>query len=489
MPAYFKLIFNRFCGFVLLMAILSISSSGTMAQVETPPAPSAPRPVKVPPVHEAKLKNGLKVAVVQNHSSPLVTVWLLVDAGANFDGADKAGLANITASMLTKGTKARSATKIAEDIAFLGGTLDTDANWNSSVVTVTVTSDKLAQAMAILADVFRNPSFDEKELELLKTQTLDGLAYSLKQPSSLANYVASKYSFGEHPAGGTPESIKSITAADVRKFYDSYYSSGPAVVIFTGDITPAKARTLSAKYFSVKSGRGYGAGGIRSGSVPTSTVGSILVVDLPNSGQASVGYYVKRDGIGRNSQDFYPASVMNSILGGGYSSRLNQEIRIKRGLSYGAGSSLAWRSDSANFSARAQTKNESAGEVAALLVTELDKIRTKIVTPAELTPRKAVLIGSFGRGLETTSDLAMQLGSLYSFSMPTSELNKYVGSVEAVSAEQVKAVADKLFVNGDLIIVGDYSVFKDDLAKRFPKLKPKVIAADKLDLSSLMLQK
>jgi len=482
-------IFKKFCGVTIFLFAFAIAPSFVLAQVETPPEPSAPRPVKVPFVNESQLPNGIKIAVVEKHSSPLVTVQFLLRAGVNYERNEQAGIAKLTATMLTKGTKTRSATKIAEDIAFLGGTMNADAGGSNSVVTLTVTSDKLDQAMAILADVVLNPKFDEKELELLKTQTLDGLAYSLKQPSSLANYVASKYSFHEHPAGGTPESIRSITTADIKGFYDLFYGSANSILIFAGDITPTKAAALGERYFSgMRSLANYGSFGGSSPTRQASSLGRILVVDLPNSGQAAVGYYVKSLDIWRNSAYFYPASVMNSILGGGYSSRLNQEIRIKRGLSYGAGSSIVWQ-EGANFSSRAQTKNESAAEVASLVLAEIDKMKTNAVAARELGPRKAVLIGGFGRGLETTSDLAKQLGVLYAHGTPVSTLNDYVGGVEAVSPEQVEALADKLFVNGDLIIVGDYSVFKDDLAKRFPQIKVQVIKADLLDLSEPTLQK
>ncbi len=191
---------------LVLLCVLAASAATLFAQ-EKPPEPSAPRPVTVPAVKEKKLPNGLTVAVVERHDVPLVTIQILVKTGASAEGADKAGLADLTASMLTKGTKTRSATQIAEAIEFLGGSINSGASWNSSFVAVTVTSDKVDQAMEILSDVILNPKFDQSELDLLKSQYLDGLTYNLKQPGFLGNFVASKYSFDEHPAGGTPASI------------------------------------------------------------------------------------------------------------------------------------------------------------------------------------------------------------------------------------------------------------------------------------------
>lgn len=468
---------------------------GSTAQ-ETPPAPGAPKSVKVPAVQETKLANGLTVAVVERTAVPLVTINLLVRSGASSEAANKAGLADITASMLTKGTTTRTATEIAEAVEFLGGSINSGADWNSSFISITVTSDKVDQAMAILSDLVLNPQFDEKELDLLKSQTLDGLTYNLKQPSSLANYVASKYSFNEHPAGGTPESIASISKGDIQAFYSKSFLSDLSVLIFTGNISSANASAAAQKYLGVmKKYVQKGEPSMRAeriglpvGDVPRSAR-RILVVDLPKSGQASVGYYKPNQGVGRLDPLFYVASVTNSVLGGGYSSRLNMEIRIKRGLSYGAGSSFAWRRNSMNFSTRAQTKNESAAQVAELVMEELNKLTDTLVAGEELIPRKSVLTGNFGRGLETTGGLANALGVLYAFRIPATELNSYVSKVNAVTDAEIKDFSSRAILNGDIIIVGDYSIFKDDLAKRFPGITVDVIKADELDLSKDNLRK
>ena len=468
---------------------------------ETPPEPSAPKSVKIPAVVEKKLPNGLTVAVVQKTSSPIVTIQLLVKCGASCEDESKAGLADITASMLTKGTKTRTATQIAEQIEFLGGSISSGASWNSSFVSVTVTSDKVAQAMAILSDVVLNPKFDQKELDLLKSQTLDGLTYNLKQPSFLANYVASKYSFGEHPAGGTPISVQSITASDVSSFHKEEYFPSNSVLVFTGDISATQANLLSTKAFSKWEARrtvimgtgdlpsGFVAKPFTSASGKSAAVSRFLVIDLPKSGQASVTYAKPSWGIGRTTHLYYSATVLNTVLGGGYSSRLNYEIRIKRGLSYGAGSSFGWRGGKTNFATRVQTKNESAAQVAELTLDELKRLTNSNVAKDELIPRKSVLTGGFGRNLETTGGLANALGDLYAFGIPTGELNKYVGNVNAVTDAQIKDFASQNLLGGDIIIVGDYSIFKDDLAKRFPNMKVEVIKADDLDLSKDNLRK
>ncbi len=448
------------------------------------PEPGAPRSISIPAVKEVKLKNGMTVAVVERNAMPLVTVQLLIKNGSGAETKDKAGLANLTASMLTKGTKTRSATQVAEQMEFLGSSIFSFAGWQNSSAGMSVTTDKFDAAMEIFADVIRNPVFVQQELDLEKAQAVDGLTANLSSPNFLANFVASTYSYGEHPTGGTLASIRSISKSDIEGFYSKYYRPQDAVLLFVGDITPDKAAAAAEKYFGSWQSSGTSTPGSRSSSA-TASVGNdlvrrMLVVDLPNSGQASVNYIKPIMGIGRQGKTYYQASLLNSLLGGGYSSRLNQEIRIKRGLSYGANSSFGWRPERTNFGARAQTKNESAAEVAELILAEIKRLADNVPTDEELSPRRSVLTGGFGRNLETNQGIAGALADLYAFGIPTSELNAYMNNVNTVKNADVRGFAASNLRQGDMIIVGDYSKFKDDLAKRFPNTKVEVIKASDL---------
>lgn len=474
---------------------------GVMAQ-DTQPVPGAPKAGQIPLVHDKKLANGLTVAVGQRHSIPLVTILLLVKSAAAEEDLAHSGLANLTGSLLVKGTKTRTATQIAEQIEFLGGSINSGAGWNNSVVSVTVTSDKVDQAIAILADVALNPAFKQDELDLLRSQTLDGLTYNLKQPGFLSSYVSSRYTFGEHPAGGTPESLAAITRGDVNAFHRQHYTPDNSVLIFTGDITDAKANALAQKYFGKWRSTGQksavAANIVAPASGDRSMPRRILVVDLPNSGQAAVRYSRKIDsgrvtctpsGNCTISDAYFPATLTDSILGGGYSSRLNLEIRIKRGLSYGAGSGLGWRDHQANFAASAQTKSESAAEVAELVLAEIAKLGDKGSTPAELEARRLVLSGDFGRDLETTAGLANRISDLYSFGLRPVEMNAYVRNVRSVNDGKIRDFASRYTRGGDIVIVGDAKLFMDDLKKRFPNVLINTISAADLDLTKESLQK
>jgi zinc protease len=502
----------RLCisSFFVVCFCLSAIALSVCAQ-QNPPAPLPARVVKVPAINSQKLPNGLTVVAVERKNVPLVTVSLLIKCGATCE--EKDGLANMTAELLTKGTKTRTATQIAEQIEFLGGEIETTTDWNSTVVSINVTSDKLEQALTIMSDVVLNPTFAPKEIELFKNQTIDELNVALKQPSRLASFVASRYTFGEHVAVGTPESLKGITKADIGKFYRQEYLPESAVLVFAGDISNVKANSLARKFFGLWKNPPPTKDRLEiiqridespevqptASALPTATINNILVVDLPNSGQAAVTY-TKKLKSGREDWDektgkvsvdksFFPAMVANTILGGGYSARLNEEIRIKRGLSYGAGSSLNWRGYETNFATRTQTKNVSAAEVAELVAGEINKLSSSAVEAIELSPRKLTLTGDFGRDLETTEGLAEKIVELYTFELSPSELNSYMSNVQNVSAEQVKQFASENFKGGDIIIVGDAKIFMDDLKKRFPNQKIEVIAASDLDLNKADLRK
>jgi len=477
----------------LLFAICLVGFKTELHAQDTVPAPGPVRTVIVPGVRETKLKSGLTVAVIEKKGVPLVTAQLLIKNGASAEAKNKAGLANLTATLLTKGTKTRTATQIAEEIEFLGGAIFSTASWQNSSLSISITSDKFDRAMEVMADVALNPAFTEEEQRRARSQGMDKLTNNLPQPAFRAGYVASRYSFGEHPPGGTPASLEAITRADINAFYTDNYRPAESVLIFVGDISPEKAVAAAERYFGkwVKQGRGYGSGtgGVMGTVGQRPLVKRFLVVDMPESGQALVTFVKPVRGIGRNSREYYRASVLNSLLGGGYSSRLNQEIRIKRGLSYGAGSGFAWRGSYTNFGARTQTKNESAAEVAELILAEITRLAETVPADIELSPRKSVLTGTFGQNLETTQGLAGALADLYTFGVPAAELNAYTTNVNAVQSSDLRTFAASTLFDGDLIIVGDYQVFKDDLAKRFPNQKIDVIKTSELDIESETLRK
>jgi zinc protease len=494
---FFKLFNRAQLMFAALSALMLMTTPfDTMAQQETPPPPAAPRSANLPKPVERTLKNGLRVIViertVEQGGMPLVSAQMLIKNGGEVDPAQLPGLTSMAASLLTQGTQTRSATQIAEAIEALGGSLNSGAAWDASSVTLDVMSSKLNPAMEIMADVVRNPAFKDEEIERERQQTLDQLRVALKQPGSLARIVASRVVFGDtpygHPLQGTPEAVERIKRDDIVKLHASYYRPDNSVLIIGGDIKAEAAFSLADKNFGawVKPSTTLPATGRAASAVVSKSSPRILVIDKPDAGQAAV--YLVRQGLRRADPEYFRGIVTNAVLNG-YSGRLNQEIRIKRGLSYGASSALDVRRDVGPFLAGAQTKNVSGAEVASLLMGELTRLSTEAVPDAELTPRKAVLIGTFGRNLETTRGLVAQIGSLALYGLNLNEINNYINNVQGVKATDIQQFAGAHLAakESSIIIVGNAKEFLDNLRKQFPNVE--VIREADLDLNSATLRK
>jgi zinc protease len=452
-----------------------------------PPPAGPPVVAAIPAPTEFKLANGLRVIVVEKHQLPLLTASLVSNVGGAADPANRAGLGALTADLLTKGTKTRSATQIANQMEALGGSISGDSNWDGSSIDVTVKSDQTAPALGILADVARNPVFAAAELERARAQAIDGIAVTLKDPGELAGLVAGRAVFGDAPYGhvqsGTPESLKAITQGDIRTDYQATWRPDQAALILVGDVTPAAAKALAERNFGDWQGSS-AAKPVAAGAAPYPAP-RVIVVDMPGAGQA--GVVIARPGIARSDPQFYPASVANTILGGGFSSRLNQEIRIKRGLAYGATSGLTARRLPGSISARTQTKNPTAAEAVSIMAAEMKRLGAEPVTASELETRKAVLIGNFGRSAETTDGIAGLLGSYVVENVPLDELKTYIGSVSAVEPGAVQSAAATLFdpSQASIIVVGDSKLFLDALKTDHPNVEVIPASALKLDNAGL----
>ncbi len=472
---------------ILLFAICAFAQTPQA----TPPPAAPPRSVQFPKPVEKTLANGLHVIVVQRPQIPLVTAQLLIKSGGEVDPANLPGAADMTATLLTRGTKTHTATQIAEAVEALGGSINSGAVWDASSITTSVMSSRIGPAMEILSDVVRNPGFKDEEIDRLRRQNLNNLRVALGQPGAIARFVAARVVYRDapygHPLSGTPESLPKINRDDIVRLHDMFYRPDNAVLILGGDITADDGFALGQKYFGdwAKPTTDLPRVAI---TTPASDPGNrrILVIDMPDAGQAAV--IAARSGINRGSPDYFRGIVSNSVLTG-YSGRLNWEIRVKRGLSYGAGSSLDTRRWAGSFSASAQTKNESGAEVVALTLTEISRLATEHVSATELTPRKASLIGSFARGLETTGGLVAQVSSLALYGLPLDELNRFVSNVQAIKAEDVKAFASTRLKpdSTSVIVVGDAKKFLPDLKKQFPQVE--VIPVGELDLNSADLRR
>ena len=458
------------------------------AERQTPPPPGPPVTPRLPVASEKTLPNGLRVIVAHDGTLPLVTAQLTVKAGGAADPAGKAGLADFTASLLNQGAGTRTAEQVARDVEALGAQIEGSGGWDGSRVSLEAITAKLPAAMAIFADVVRRPTFAQEELERLRARTLDSLEVSLQQPGELARFAAADAVFAGtpygHVLGGSPASIKRFTRADITGFHQAWYRPDDAVLVLTGDLTPEQGFALAEQAFGDWKAPAQPLGQIPAAAPQTKP--RVIVIDLPGTGQAAVDLYMPA--IRRADPRYYQVLVANSVLGGGYSARLNEEVRVKRGLSYGANSVIDARRGVGPIAATAQTKNESAVEVADLMLREMAGLKSNPPDAGELTARKSTLTGSFGRSVASTGGLASYLSNLALQGVDLNEINRYSPSVEAVTADQVKAMAEQVLdpARATIIIAGDAKTFGAALKAKYPQAE--IIPADKLNLESASLK-
>jgi zinc protease len=469
--------------------VVALQPAFGIGGVDTPPAPSEPHEVTFTQPKETKLANGLRLIVVERPGLPLLAAELLVRNGAEIDPKGLAGTASMTGSLLTKGTESMTAPQIASAIESLGGTIDSGAHWERSSAIVVIMSDKAEPALKILSDVVLHPTFKQEEIDRLKNQTMDGLRVALRQPGALTQFVLSRTLFGDAPYGhshtGTMETVQAIKRDDIVKLYQTYYVPENAALILAGNITLEQGKKFAEQFFGEWKGP-MPPGRDQPSAASSDWKPTNLVIDMPEAGQAAVT--VARPGIKRNSPDYYAGLVANAALGSGFVSRLNREIRIKRGLSYGARSSLDARRDVGPFTATAQTKNESAAEVAKLMQTELKRMKAEPVQGDELKSRQAVLTGAYARSLETNGGFSGKISAMVANDLPLETLNKFIPSINAVTSTDVTAFAAKYFdTPASLIIVGKAPAFIEPLKKDFAEVK--VIPVPELDLNRADLTK
>src|ERR1700730_12911852 len=328
---------TRNLNFLLALFCFAVrDNSFAIGGADTAPSPAAPHATSFTHPKETKLSNGLRVIVAERRSLPLLAVELIIRSGSEADANDLAGTASLTGSLLTKATEKMSAPEIANAMESLGGTIFSSGVSDSSSAGVLVMSSKAEPALTILADVVLHPAFKQEEIDRSRKQSLHGLRVALQQPGSVASYVIGRVVYGDgeygHASGGTLETLPAIQRADTVKFYQAYYRPDNATLIFSGNVTFEQGREYAQRCF------GDWKTNQVSPQLTSPTTGTwkptSVVVDMPEAGQASVS--LTKPAIKRDSPDYYSGVVANAALGNGFASRINREIRIKRGLSYGA---------------------------------------------------------------------------------------------------------------------------------------------------------
>lgn len=469
---------------LLVAGVLSAAvSTSLLAQApdrSKAPVPGPPPALKIPPIERRTLSNGLRVWIVQMHEVPVVDVSIVVKSGAAADPAGKFGLAQFTAAMLDEGAGSRDALELADAIDFLGASITTGSSYDASTVRLHALTTKFEQALPLLADVVLRPAFADVDLERLRTERLTTLLQARDNASSLASTAFARLLFGEShrygtPMMGTEATNRAMTAADMRAFYTANYQPQNTVMLVVGDITPAAVLPQLEKTF----GGWKNAGAIARPTVPVATAPTarqIYLVDKPGAPQSEIR--IGGLGVSRTTPDFHVITVMNTILGGSFAARLNQNLREEHGYAYGAFSSFDMRAMPGPFAARAGVQTDKTVESLQEFFKELNGM-TAPMPPPELSRAKNLEALSFPGDFETTSDMAARLAALAIYDLPDTFFTTYVPKIEAVTAAQVGGAVEKYLQTTKfaVVVVGDLS--KIEAPIRAANLGPiRVVSAD-----------
>jgi zinc protease len=456
------------------------------------PAPGAPRPFEFPAAAAKTLPNGLRVFVVTDHREPAVAARLVIlSAGSIQDPAGMPGVAGMTAGLLTQGTAKRSAKEIAEAIDFVGGTLEAKAGRDATSVTLDVVKKDLGVGMDLLSDVTLHPSFRAEELDRQRQQLLSDLEVQYSDPNYLATLAFARTLYGDSPYGlpeqGTPATIKKLQREDFVKFHDANYAPNQAVLGFAGDITPEEAFAIAEKYFG--SWPKLDVAAATPLQVPSSaTATHVWLIDKPDAVQTQIR--VGRIAIRRADPDFLPLDVTNHIFGGSYNSRLNTEVRIKKGLTYGASSAFTPHRYTGSLAVETYTRTEATVDATKLVMNLLTGMSQGKISQKELDFARDYLAGVYPIETETAEQVADRVLTVAAFDLPADYNQTYPAKVRATSLEQVQATARKYFTTGDLdiVLVGNVSAFRDALKKQFAGAEITEIPFGEVDVLSPALR-
>lgn len=437
-----------------------------------PPLGPAPVPAARPAPEERVLSNGLRVVVARTGDLPLATALIRFRGGSALDPAGKAGLTAMTASLAAQGAGGRTAAAVSAAITGLGDSYSARVDEDSSTVKLSGLSN-LAEALPILADVVRRPRFDDPSVKQMRRQMQDEAAESLEDVDELADMAVAHLVFGSgpygHPTGGSPASLTHIRRDDVVRQYERIYRPDNAVLVVTGNVDPEAVFALAERAFGdwAKPKAPMPAEAPEEAAPPGRTV----LIDAPGEAEATV--IVAGRAVRRLDKSFYAVEVANSILGGGYSSRLNEEIRIRRGLTYDATSQVDERAHSGLFSATVEGDASAAPEIASLMLEQLKSIASEAATPDELKARKAALIGQALTASRTSGDEADWLADAVLYGRGLGDLNDYVSGVEAITAADVRTAATALCDprSTNILVIGDKSRVEGELRRLFGNIE------------------
>ena len=443
-----------------LVAALAVSVAAQQAPDRSHPPQPGPAPtLHLPAIQKQTLSNGLPVWIVELHKVPVAQVTLVVRAGTSDDPGRMFGVASLTAAMLDEGAGSRTSLEIADAVDFLGADLSAASGVDSSVVRLHVPVARLADALPIMADVVERPTFPNDELERLRRERLTSILQARDDPPTIAAVTFARELYGPEQRYGTPQfgsaaTIKAMTTTDLKSFYRSEFRPDNAILLAVGDVTAPALVPQLEKTFGGWKPSGAAHVPAKLPEAPQHGAREIYLVDKPGAAQSQIR--IGWIGAARSTPDYFPLQVMNTILGGSFSSRLNMNLREEHGYTYGAGSMFDYRMSAGPFVASAGVQTDKTADALKEFFNELNGIR-KPVPPEELARAKNYVALRYPGAFETTGDISRQLENAIIYRLPDDYFSMYVHNIQAVTVADVQRVADT-YIQPDrfaVVVVGD----------------------------------
>lgn len=443
-----------------LFAVTAMFAAPAAAQFPTTAPVPGPAPALSPPAIETRsLGNGLQVSYVRMPELPVVSAALVIrGAGTTQDPASLPGLASFTAGMLDEGAAGKNALEIADALEMLGASLGVGAGYDATQANLYVLRKNFPAALGLFADVVLRPDFPENEVRRLRDERVVALQRGRDEAGIIANNAFQALVYGmNHPYGrfATVEATQGLTRDQVAAFHRSTYRPDRATLLLVGDVDPAVMHPLVERAFGGWRAAGTPVQTVAAGNAPAIATTTIYLVDKPGAAQSEIR--IGHAGVARNTPDYFALQVLNTILGGSFTSRLNQNLRETHGWTYGAGSGFSMRGEAGPFTARSAIVTAKTDSALIEFFRELNRIRTDAVGPEELEKAKRYLALGFPSDLETTQAVSGQLSDLVTHGIDPSFFANYVGGVMAVRGADVQRVANQYVRPGNavVVVVGD----------------------------------
>ena len=479
-----------YCG-VLFLALAKVSAA------DFPPTVPPPKPFQLPLPAVRVLSNGVRVAVIERHGLPIVTLRLVILAGAEADPPDLPGTAQLTAALLDQGTTTRTEQEIAQTIDRIGGTIDTGAEWDNSFAEISVLTDHTELAFNLLADLILHPAFSPAEIERQRKQSLSALEVAQNDPAYIADAVFDRLTFDGtpygHPPDGTAESLRRISGENIREFYSQNYGPSNSILFIVGDIRTDEADSLAARFFA-----GWSRERLPASARVTAKVMSlggealaqenrrIVVIDKPDAVQTEIR--IGNRAISRTGTDYLALSVANQILGGPATNRLFQALRTEHGLTYSASSELDCYKTLGSWESKTFTRTSETMKSVRLVLDQMKRMRDQPISGAELHTAQSYLAGHLALEVESSEGIATQMLNLMVYDLPLDYWNHFPEDLRNLQADEVLNATQR-YLDPDrdvIVLVGNAATFSRELKKLG---NVRVVPIQRLDLASPDLER